>query len=644
MNVHRFRDRLKFYIERWLQRGALAQLSFIAAVIMLIAVLGGTVAWAFSDQFAHYGHAVWWAFLRLTDPGYLGDDEGVLLRTVSTIVTVLGYVVFLGSLVAILTQWLKETMSRLESGLTPIATRDHVLILGWTNRTPTIIQELMLSEGRVRRFLSRHGVRKLRIVVLAENVDAALTQELRDAVGSRGSENRVILRSGTSLRIEHLRRVAYRHASVIIIPGADFFLGGATATDARVIKTLISLSSIERGTGPAVVAEIFDAQKTTVAETAYRSGEIDVITSDGFISRLIAQNVRHRGLSYVYSELLSHTHGNELYVRGYPEWTGQTFGDLQARFANAILIGAVRPADGGYESHLNPDAEFELREADRLVFIARTYEDCAPSDVAAVRDSTSTRPALAPSAELSTRRILVLGWSHKVTALVREFAGYEAERFEIDVLSRVEIEKRSGAAELASSESVRVRHLHGDYTNRDTLMGVRAAQYDNVVFLASDWLDTEEESDARTILGYVLLRSIIDEEPAHPEVLIELMDPENARLFRRRTGEVIISPMILSHILAHVALRRELSVIFTELFGPGGTEFYFRSAEDHGLAGRSVDMAAIREATRSRNEIALGVRVAAEFERFGGGVHLNPPPDKQWTLAPEDELIVLATT
>ena len=70
---------------------------------------------------------MWWAFLRLTDPGYLGDDEGLARRTISTVVTVLGYVLFLGLLIAILTQWLNQLIARLESGVTPVALSDHVL-------------------------------------------------------------------------------------------------------------------------------------------------------------------------------------------------------------------------------------------------------------------------------------------------------------------------------------------------------------------------------------------------------------------------------------------------------------------------------------------------------------------------------------
>ena len=41
--------------------------------------------------------AIWWAFLRITDTGYLGDDVGHVRRSVSGVLTVLGAVIFLGA-------------------------------------------------------------------------------------------------------------------------------------------------------------------------------------------------------------------------------------------------------------------------------------------------------------------------------------------------------------------------------------------------------------------------------------------------------------------------------------------------------------------------------------------------------------------
>ncbi|RMH50429.1 MAG: ion channel DMI1 [Bacteroidetes bacterium] len=640
-------DRLTFALERLIQRGAPYQLLVIAGLIVLVALGGGLLAWGLTDAFAHPGAAVWWAFLRLTDPGYLGDDEGTALRVISTVVTVLGYVLFMGSLIAILTQSLSQTMRRLESGLTPIAVRDHVLILGWTNRTAPIVRELMLSEGRVRRFLSRRGARRLRIVILAEQVDARLRQELRDQIGPALKHRQVIFRSGSSMRIEHLQRVAFGQAAAILLPGADFELGGAQVTDTRIIKTLMSMARYssyrEAGRVPIVVAEIFDTQKIPIARRAYE-GALQIIAGDAFISRLIAQNARHPGLSYVYAELLSYAHGNEVYVRRHPELAGQPFGALLYAFPEAVLLGVVRPEGRGFRPLLNPPATFTPEPEDRFVLVARRYEAAVPSTPAAAAGAAPALPAGRMTMTVQPqRRVLMLGWSHKVRVLIQEFASYPAESFEIDVLSVVPAAERAAAMRRLEvpGERVRVRHLEGDYTVRADLERAGPAGYDNVILLGSDWLASGEEADARTILGYVLLRALLPEGDAGPAVLVELIDPANARLFRRRPGEVIISPVILSHMLAHAALRQELTAVFGELFGPGGAEIFFRAVGDYGLTGQPVTFRDVQRQAAAAGEIALGVRLQREADGPGGGVYLNPSRTQTWTFRPEDRIVVL---
>ena len=68
---------------------------------------------------------------------------------------------FLGLLIAILTQWLNAFITKLESGISPVAFSDHVVVLGWNSRTPTIVAELLGTGARVKRFLARHGAREL---------------------------------------------------------------------------------------------------------------------------------------------------------------------------------------------------------------------------------------------------------------------------------------------------------------------------------------------------------------------------------------------------------------------------------------------------------------------------------------------------
>jgi ion channel POLLUX/CASTOR len=68
-------QRLQFWLERQFIRGASFQLMTVAALIGLISLAGGALLLPAAEESEGLGETVWWAFLRLTDPGYLGDDE-----------------------------------------------------------------------------------------------------------------------------------------------------------------------------------------------------------------------------------------------------------------------------------------------------------------------------------------------------------------------------------------------------------------------------------------------------------------------------------------------------------------------------------------------------------------------------------------
>ena len=120
---------IRFTFERLLLRGLHYRLAFAAAVIAFVAISAGLLVVLLDPKFQDVGEGVWWSFLRLSDPGYLGDDEGVASVSISTVVTVLGYVLFLGLLVAILTQWMNTLILRVESGTTRVAFNKMVKLL-----------------------------------------------------------------------------------------------------------------------------------------------------------------------------------------------------------------------------------------------------------------------------------------------------------------------------------------------------------------------------------------------------------------------------------------------------------------------------------------------------------------------------------
>ena len=190
---------------------------------------------------------------------------------------------------------------------------------------------------------------------------------------------------------------------------------------------------------------------------------------------------------------------------------------------------------------------------------------------------------------------------------------------------------------------VQLTQMVGDYTVPADLRRVKPDTYDNILFAGNYWLDSNEESDARVILGSLILEEITAQSPTKPKVIMELMDPGNERLFLKRTGEVLITPLILSHILAHVALRRELNVVFEELFTVGGAEIYFRTPIFYGIAGNVITFREIQSMVAQMGDIAIGVRKIGAAEEPGGGIMLNPSPDTIFKTSDIKSIVVLTT-
>lgn len=626
-----------FHVERWVQRGVLHQLALMAAIVVAVAVTGGIAAWIATDKFAHPGTAIWWAFLRLTDPGYLGDDEGIALRTISTVVTILGYVVFMGSLIAILTQWLAGTLRRLESGVTPIAMDDHIVILGWTNRTPEIARRLLGARGRLRRFLEHHGTSALHIVILSDDVGAERRADLRVQLGKRWDERRVLLRSGSTIKAADLRRLDIARATTIVVPGAEFELGGTELTDVRVIKTLLTLHDLLEGEPdpPQIVAELFDSNKAALARRALGEG-VEVVSSDRLISRLVYQCICHPGLGETVISLFSHREGLSLYLRRFPELAGETLGTLSHRFVRATVLGYVRREGERLVPHLALEDAPPLEAEDDLILLADHYDSAVPDASSSGADPAPADATITMSAG-AARRVLILGWSHKIAPLLAECAA-GSRPCAITLMSTRPREER--IAELRGADRaaahVTVELVDGDYTSEGDLAALDPASFDTVVLFASDWLGSRHEADARSILGSVLVRSLVAGTADPPEVVLELLDPDNAPLFEDGPGVLVVSPRLIGHVLAHVALRPDLNAVFDALFCAEGAAITTCPVSAvHGIDGATT-FAQLQALGVARGVAVLGFASARD------GVVLNPDRGRPLGLGREDRLVVVA--
>jgi hypothetical protein len=604
--------RLQLHIERFLHRGLPARLLLIAILIGAVAVVAGTAVWLVHDGFDELPGAIWWAFLRLTDPGYLGDDHGVFNRFISTVVTVIGYVLFMGLLVATMTQWLQQAFERLARGESPVFRRGHVLILGWTERTPEIVRELLISEGRVRRFLRsrRRFARGLHVVVMAEHPSPAHRDELRLALGERYSTAAYTLRAGDPLRLDHLERVAFPDAAAIVIPGAEAQRAGEVDSDTAAVKVLLSLAAHPAMRAlprpPRVVAEVFHPARVAVARAAW-PGPVQIVCSDRLVGQLLARSVENPGLSAIVADLFTHDVGAEPYVASLPGLSGEPWARGAAAFDDAVPLGLVRGGDGEQpEVVLLPPADHIVQDGESWLCVARSFERCTPGplplDPLPLRASD---PGSGPPPR--ARSVLMLGWNDGLAVLIEELAIGGATRM-VHVSTKPAAERARGLR-TGTPGLDRLELVDGDITDEADLRALRPAEFDAVVLLRSDRYGSRADADARTLVAHLMLRRLLDALPEgvrRPHVVVELAGAANKALIPAGVAEVVVSPLLIGNLLALVALRPAIGAFVDQLLSRGDPSLALWPAAPL-LRGAAPTFGDLQRAAAAHGALALGV-------------------------------------
>ena len=164
-----------------------------------------------------------------------------------------------------------------------------------------------------------------------------------------------------------------------------------------------------------------------------------------------------------------------------------------------------------------------------------------------------------------------------------------------------------------------------------------------MLLVSSERILEKEEADARTIVGYVLLEELLENMDKRPKILLELSDPANEALLGKYKTEVIISPLILSNLLAGIALQREVNSICKELFTAGGAEIIFRSIHEYGLQTGNMTFNELEDKAAEFGEIALGIYKTNQASNIPDQLTLNPEKSRKMEISPDVRLVVLTT-
>lgn len=280
--------RAVFFLESGVLRGPLFRVGMILALLGLLTLAGGGIAMLIEgDEFSSglFG-AAWWAALRISDPGYLADDDASgRLALLSLCLSLIGSAFLVGGVAAVMTQWLTSKLSRLTLGLSHVPFEGHSVVVGWCDRCPHIIQQLCVDE------------KKSRIVVLSEQSPETIRSELASLL-TASQLQRVVPRTGSPRKSAELARAAPARAARVILPTLDKSLANSVDRGSRRLRELaairVCLNQHEEGqesnaASPELIVELADPALTEFARSI--TPEATFILGDHIVAQALVETV-----------------------------------------------------------------------------------------------------------------------------------------------------------------------------------------------------------------------------------------------------------------------------------------------------------------------------------------------------------------
>jgi len=647
----------------------------VLVIFVLLLTFFGALLLSLGTSMSGFVANLWWAFLRVADPGQLGGDDTFWKAAIGTVVIVGGLMVF-GTLVSIISSAFEKRLDAIRKGRRPVLQRDHSVILGWSPVVFGIIDQL----------LSDKVSRPRSVVVLADKSK----EEMEDMIQLRctfAGNRKVSCRTGRIDNINDLENVELKFArEIIILPSDDsqeIHKSDAKAITAlcAVMKTLEShvedagdkeLDREDPPTGTNIALAVYDPDIAKVLRdqnSGNRNVIVRVAEPDNFIAKLLAQAAIMPGLEQVFKDLLSFEEGNEFYiVRLKDIGVGQSlsFEDLYMRCVNAVPVGYF----GSYNGLImNPDPEDHvmLTPDTEVIFIAEAEK----IETITLPSSTGDHGRIVlckRDFNFVSTKVLVLGHGPKVENIIKSLAEFLPDESTI-----VHCCETLDQSYQSSSDRVRIEYRADDGTPHSRFNILREAinseQPCERILLADSKRDPETH-DAEILLEILGIREMekarwgraggpepdlatpsifLGKEPSadftRALIVAEFLDPENAQLVRGGdVGVAIISLELLCDYLAQAVEDPRRSKLFRELMNKGGTELAFLprhfliDADDD----QAVTFADLMWASRQKYLRGKPILCFGYARKSGNQTDIVLNPSRGAMIGHSDELICLA--
>lgn len=634
-------EKLKYKFHNTLAGGASALLGWLSLITFIFILITTVLVKAtIEGKGLSFIDIVWISLTRVLDPGVIGGDQGTWpYLIVLLFITLMGVLIF-STLIGILTTSINKIILELKKGRSLIFEKNHTLILGWNKKVLSIVSELIIA------FNQYDG--KYSIVILGNEDKVVMDDQIRDQIGSTGNTN-VICRHGISSEISDLKIANLIEAkSIIIVPNDEPY------ADIQTIKTLLSLLNYS---GELKVLNIVSSAHYKDDATLLKriaGDKINVILSNEVIAKIIAQTCRQPGLSLVYSEILSFNgksyykditgpwyedaSGDEIYFQYVEQLVGKTYYESQISFGTSTVIGVFN--DNGVI--LNPDANYEIKENEKLIVIAEDAEKIHFRDSS--KEYFNDEIICNNIENIFSEKILVINWNKLTRTIINKLDEYLIPGSSISVclFDEKKIEQEKGNFD--HLKNVKINFIQGDPTSINILKSLKLKNFDHIVVL-SDFMNHPKNADERNLITLLNARNILNKESDKVTIVSQMLDEKNRAIGdEARADDFIISEKLVSQYMAQISENKFLYPLFNELFTNEGSEIYFNNMDMYVEKGTNLNFYTLIKSASLKGHSAIGYRKRKNSYLFDENYGVNMNPDKHESIHVEDgdQLIVIA--
>jgi len=242
---------------------------------------------------------------------------------------------------------------------------------------------------------------------------------------------------------------------------------------------------------------------------------------------------------------------------------------------------------------------------------------------------------------LENDHTLILGFGDRILEVIKELI--EANESEPDASIVILAEKDKEEMDniirdnITDFATTRVITRSGVVTNINNLKKVMAKNAKSVIIMnsAANWRDEQDKNLADAlVLKSIMSMMAVCGDNTHPPIVCEIhsdRDRELAEQISNGTVKALNEVSVLSRMIAQLALSQNgLSVVYSDMVGFDGNEFYFYQPDD----GWGGELTFGDSQNRFNSSTPMGIH------NSNGEIILNPP--KETPIGEDDELIVFA--